>query len=132
MRRLLALIAACLLFALLPGSAGAITKRTEGHRRPVSPSSACSLSTTPKVSTCTGAPAPSLSRTVVLTAAHCTEGTAKAYAYFSVDPPVDFRGEPDRRPWHDVHPSRSSRTKCLRNDVGVVVLDGDGFVNPSG
>jgi hypothetical protein len=35
-----------------------------------------------------------ISPTVVLTAAHCTEGTATAYAYFSVEVPDDFRENP--------------------------------------
>jgi hypothetical protein len=35
-----------------------------------------------------------ISPTVVLTAAHCTEGTATAYAYFQVEVPDDFRENP--------------------------------------
>src|SRR4029450_2040367 len=35
-----------------------------------------------------------ISPAVVLTAAHCTTGTATAYAYFSVEVPDDFREKP--------------------------------------
>jgi secreted trypsin-like serine protease len=63
-----------------------------------------------------------LSPKVVLTAAHCTEGTASAYAYFSVDVPDDFRENPtDALGTTYTHPEFGSN---LSNDVGVVVLDG--------
>ena len=61
-----------------------------------------------------------LSPTVVLTAAHCTEGTATAYAYFSVDVPGDFRENPTGVLGTTfTHPEFKTN---LNNDVGVVVL----------
>jgi secreted trypsin-like serine protease len=45
-----------------------------------------------------------ISPIVVLTAAHCTEGTATAYAYFSVEVPDDFRENPTGALGYDVHP----------------------------
>jgi secreted trypsin-like serine protease len=63
-----------------------------------------------------------ISPTVVLTAAHCTEGTTTAYAYFSVEVPDDFRENPTGISGTTyTHPDFSSNT--LSNDVGVVVLD---------
>ena len=68
------------------------------------------------------APVPSLSPTVVLTAAHCTDGMALAYAYFLVDVPDDFRENPtgiSGTPY--THPDFNANT--LSNDVAIVVLD---------
>lgn len=61
-----------------------------------------------------------LSSTIVLTAAHCTEGTATVYAYFSFQVPDDFRTNPsgvEGEPF--THPDYSFPA----NDIGVVVLD---------
>ncbi len=63
-----------------------------------------------------------LSPTVVLTAAHCTDGTALVYAYFQITVPDDFRENPTGitgTPY--THPDYNPNT--LANDVAVVVLD---------
>jgi secreted trypsin-like serine protease len=63
-----------------------------------------------------------VSSTVVLTAAHCTDGMALAYAYFQVSVPEDFRENPtgiSGTPF--THPDYNPNT--VDNDVGVVVLD---------
>jgi hypothetical protein len=63
-----------------------------------------------------------LSPTVVLTAAHCTDGTALVYAYFQITVPDDFREKPtgiSGTPY--THPDFNPNT--LDNDVGIVVLD---------
>ena len=59
-----------------------------------------------------------ISPTVVLTAAHCTEGTATAYAYFQVEVPDDFRetnGSPSARhtPTPATTPTRWTSTWAL-------------------
>jgi secreted trypsin-like serine protease len=61
-----------------------------------------------------------LSPTIVLTAAHCTEGTSTVDAYFSYQVPDDFRTNPSGiggTPY--THPEYSFPS----NDIGVVVLD---------
>ena len=61
-----------------------------------------------------------LSPTIVLTAAHCTDGTSIVYAYFSYQVPDDFRTDPsgiEGTPY--THPDYSFPD----NDIGVVVLD---------
>lgn len=69
-----------------------------------------------------------LSPTIVLTAAHCTDGTFKINAYFSYQVPDDFRTDPTGgavgTPF--THPDYNPRT--LNNDVGVVEFDPPGVV----
>ena len=63
-----------------------------------------------------------VSPTVVLTAAHCTQGMDLAYGYFQVVVPDDFRENPTGiSGTPHTHPAFRSNT--LNNDVGVVVLD---------
>lgn len=120
MRRLLSLLAAALLFALVPTSAGAITN---GQKDTLNEYPSVGLlafydADGEYMHRCTGT---LISATVVLTAAHCTDGTTSAYAYFTVDVPVDFRENPSGDLGATfTHPD--FRTN-LHNDVGVVVLE---------
>ena len=119
MRRLLVIAAGLLLFALVPASAGGITngqKDTE-NKYPFVGLLAFYDEEGTYSHRCTGT---LISPTVVLTAAHCTEGTATAYAYFQVEVPDDFRVNPTGNFGTTfTHPDFSNN---LRNDVGVVVL----------
>ena len=59
---------------------------------------------------------------IALTAAHCTDGMASAYAYFDLEVPADFRENPTGALGDPVtHPGYNPRTLVF--DVGVVVLD---------
>jgi secreted trypsin-like serine protease len=119
MRRLLAVAVGLLLFALVPGSAGGITngQKDTQNRYPFVGLLAFYDGEGAYSHRCTGT---LISPTVVLTAAHCTEGTATAYAYFSVEVPDDFRENPTGVLGTTfTHPDFSTN---LRNDVGVVLL----------
>jgi len=121
MRRLLALVVASLLFVFVPGPAGAITdgQKDTQNRYPFVGLLAFYDSEGEYMHRCSGT---LISPTIVLTAAHCTDGTATAYAYFSVEVPDDFRENPTGVSGTTfTHPDFSSNT--LSNDVGVVVLD---------
>lgn len=120
MRRMRTIVIAVLLLSLIPVTAGAITNGSEdtGDEYPfvglvafyvgVEYSHRCSGTL--------------LSSTVVLTAAHCTDGTTSAYAYFDFEVPADFRTKPTGVPGIPyTHPDYNPRT--LIPDVGVVVLD---------
>jgi secreted trypsin-like serine protease len=123
MKRLLALVAASLMLATLSGSAGAITngQKDTQNRYPFVGLLAFYDDEGVYSHRCTGT---LISPTVVLTAAHCTTGTATAYAYFSVEVPDDFRVHPTGLLGTTfTHPDYNPNTGTGYNDVGVVVLD---------
>ena len=119
MRRLLALLAASLLFVVAPGSAGAITngQKDVNNKYPFVGLLAFYDEEGEYMHRCTGT---LVSPTVVLTAGHCTVGTTTAYAYFSVEVPDDFRENATGVSGTTyTHPDAVG----FNNDVGVVVLD---------
>jgi secreted trypsin-like serine protease len=121
MRRLLVVVAASLLCCLVPGSAGAITggQKDTQNRYPFVGLLAFYDDEGEYMHRCSGT---LISPTVVLTAAHCTDGTATAYAYFQVEVPDDFRENPTGLLGTTfTHPDYNPNT--LANDVGVVVLE---------
>jgi secreted trypsin-like serine protease len=121
MRRLIGVVVASILFALMPASAGAIIN---GHIDADNEYPSVGLlafydADGTYMHRCTGT---LISPTVVLTAAHCTDGTTTAYAYFSVEVPDDFRENPTGISGTTyTHPDFNANT--LDNDIGVVVLD---------
>jgi secreted trypsin-like serine protease len=121
MRRLLVIFAATLLLALMPTSAGAIINGQvdEDNDYPFVGLLAFYDEEGEYLHRCSGT---LISPTVVLTAAHCTDGTDHAYAYFSVEIPEDFRENPSGI-LGDPVTSPSYNPNTLSNDVAVVVLD---------
>jgi secreted trypsin-like serine protease len=121
MRRLLVLVVACLLGGLVPGSAGAITggQKDTQNLYPFVGLLAFYDDEGEYMHRCSGT---LISPTVVLTAAHCTEGSATAYAYFQVEVPDDFRENPTGFLGTTyTHPDFNPNN--LKRDVGVVVLE---------
>jgi Trypsin len=121
MRRMLVIVVASLLCGLVPGSAGAITggQKDTQNQYPFVGLLAFYDDEGEYMHRCSGT---LISPTVVLTAAHCTEGTATAYAYFQVEVADDFRENPTGLLGTTyTHPDYNSNT--LDNDVGVVVLE---------
>jgi secreted trypsin-like serine protease len=121
MRRMLVIVVAALLSGLVPGSAGAITNGQKDTQNlyPFVGLLAFYDDEGEYMHRCSGT---LISPTVVLTAAHCTDGTATAYAYFQVEVADDFRENPTGLLGTTyTHPDYNSNT--LDNDVGVVVLE---------
>ena len=121
MKRLLVVLTSSFFLLLSPMRAGAITggQVDTGDRYPSVGLLAFYDGQGEYDHRCTGT---LLSATVVLTAAHCTDGMALTYAYFQVSVPEDFRENPtgiSGTPF--THPDFNSNT--LNNDVGVIVLD---------
>ncbi|HZB01051.1 MAG TPA: trypsin-like serine protease [Actinomycetota bacterium] len=121
MKRLLLFLTTLLSLTLLPTPAGAIAggEVDTGNDYPFVGLLAFYDAEGEYMHRCTGT---LVSPTVVLTAGHCTDGAALAYAYFDVTVPEDFRenptgisGTPYTSPDYDPN--------TLSNDVGVVVLD---------
>src|SRR5215212_2305645 len=121
MRRVIGVVVASVLFALMPASASAIIN---GHVDADNEYPSVGLlafydADGTYMHRCTGT---LISSTVVLTAAHCTDGTTTAYAYFSVEVPDDFRENPTGIVGTTyTHPDFNANT--LDNDIGVVVLE---------
>ena len=121
MKRLLAIVASATLLSLLPISASAITngRVDRNNKYPFVGLLAFHEADGTYLHRCTGT---LLSPTVVLTAAHCTDGTSLVYAYFRIEVPGDFRENPTGVTGTP-HTSPSYNPNTLSNDVGVVVLD---------
>jgi secreted trypsin-like serine protease len=121
MRRLILAFTTSLLLLLVPTSAGAITggEIDSANDYPFVGLLAFYDADGAYMHRCTGT---LVSSTVVLTAAHCTDGAASAYAYFQITVPEDFRENPTGLiGTPHTHPDYNPNT--LANDVGVVVLE---------
>jgi secreted trypsin-like serine protease len=121
MKRAFLAIAAMSMLALMPTSAHAITDGfpDEDNLYPFVGLLAFYDADGEYMHRCTGT---LVSSTVVLTAAHCTEGTASAYAYFEIRVPDDFRENPTGLAGTP-HTNPAYNPNTLANDVGVVILD---------
>jgi secreted trypsin-like serine protease len=120
-KRSLLLLVSALLLTLAPTTARAITNGQvdSTNRYPFVGLLAFYDAAGEYLHRCTGT---LLSPTVVLTAAHCTDGTASADAYFRVMVPDDFRENRTGVPGTP-HTSPHYNPNTLSNDVGVIVLD---------
>lgn len=120
MRRLLAIVATALVFTLASTSAGAIMNGQVDEDDDYPFVGLLAFYVDDEYShRCTGT---LISSTVVLTAAHCTDGMELAYGYFQVEIPIDFRENPTGVSGTP-HTSPAYNPNTLSNDVGVVVLD---------
>jgi secreted trypsin-like serine protease len=122
MRRLFAILVAASSLMLVPTSAGAITNgHLDGNRHPFVGMLAFYDDGGAYVHRCTGT---LMSDSVVLTAAHCTDGTTSSRAYFDPEVTADYRnGQGGITGTPVTHPDFDPLT--LRNDVAVVILDAD-------
>ena len=119
MRTVTALLATALLLVFIPTSAGAITNgELDGNRHPYVGMLAFYDDGGEYVHRCTGT---LMSDSVVLTASHCTDGTASARVYFDSEVTADYRnGQGGIVGVPHTHPDFNPNT--LENDVAVVVL----------
>lgn len=119
MRKSLLAVAVSMALVLLPSGAGAITNgQPDGNAHPFVAMLAFYDASGNYVHRCSGT---LMSDTVVLTAAHCTVGTASTRAYFDSEVTADFRnGQGGFKGKPFTHPGFNPNT--LANDVGVVVL----------
>ncbi len=121
MRKISVTLVALLLLALLPATAGAITNGEEDtdNLYPFVGMVAFYDSSGDYLWRCSGT---LVSRTVLVTASHCTDGTASARVYLDVEVTADYpNGKGGLAGTTFTHPDYNPNT--VVNDVGVVVLD---------
>jgi secreted trypsin-like serine protease len=120
MRKTLTTVTVSILLAVIPISAGAITNgEPDGNAHPFVAMLAFYDASGTYVHRCSGT---LMSETVVLTAAHCTDGTTSARAYFDPEVTADYRnGQGGFEGTPFTHPDFNPNT--LTNDVGIVELD---------